>query len=56
MWQTKYAAAVPKNLGLVLNFWPCSEGYFLSGRPWSVIGIINDSVLTRNAMLQINLK
>ena len=31
MWQTKYAAAIPKNLGLGLNFWPCSEGYFLSG-------------------------
>ena len=33
MWQTKYAAAIPKNLGLGLNFRPCSEGYFLSGRP-----------------------
>jgi hypothetical protein len=31
--QTKYALAVPKNLGLGLNFRPCSEGYFLSGRP-----------------------
>ena len=29
----KYALAVPKNLGLGLNFRPCSEGYFLSGRP-----------------------
>ena len=36
MWQTKYAAAIPKNLGLGLNFRPCSEGYFLSGRPLSV--------------------
>ena len=36
MWQTKYALAVPKNLGLGLNFWPCSEGNFFSGRPWSV--------------------
>ena len=36
VWQTKYAATVPKNLGLGLNFWPCSEGYFLSGRPQSV--------------------
>ena len=26
-------AAIPKNLGLGLNFRPCSEGYFLSGRP-----------------------
>ena len=36
MWQTKYASAVPKNLGVGVNFWPCSEGYFLSGRPYSV--------------------
>ena len=36
MWQTKYASAVPKNLGLGLNFQPCREGYFLSGRPQSV--------------------
>jgi hypothetical protein len=31
MWQTKYASAVPKNLGLI--FRPCREGYFLSGCP-----------------------
>ena len=37
MWQTKYAATIPKNLGLGLNFGPCSEGYFLSGRPYSVV-------------------
>ena len=36
MWQTKYAAAIPKNLGLGLNFRPCSEGFFLSGCPQSV--------------------
>ena len=30
MWQTKYASAVPKNLGLGLNFRPCSEDFFLS--------------------------
>ena len=36
MWQTKYAAAIPKNLGVGVNFWPCSEGYFLSGPPQSV--------------------
>ena len=35
MWQTKYALAAPKNLGVGVNFWPCSEGYFLSGRLWS---------------------
>ena len=28
-----YASAVPNNLGLGLNFWPCSGGNFLSGRP-----------------------
>ena len=27
MWQTKYASAAPKNLGLGLNFWLCSEGW-----------------------------
>ena len=26
-------AAIPKNLGLLLSFGLCSEGYFLSGRP-----------------------
>ena len=36
MWQTKYAATIPKNLGLGLSFRPCSEGYFLSGLPQSV--------------------
>ena len=37
MWQTKYASAVPKNLGLGLNFRLCSEGYFLSGCLQSVV-------------------
>ena len=37
MWQTKYALAVPKNLGVGMNFRPCSEGYFLSGRLQSVV-------------------
>jgi hypothetical protein len=32
MWRTKYASAVPKNLGLGLNFQQCSEGNFLSER------------------------
>ena len=40
MWQTKYAAGIPKNLGVGVNSRPCSEGYFLSGRPYSVIGLI----------------
>ena len=30
MWQTKYALAVSKNLGVGVNFRPCSEGYFFS--------------------------
>jgi hypothetical protein len=33
MWQTKYALAVAKNLGVGVNFGSCSEGYFLYGRP-----------------------
>ena len=37
MWQTKYASAIPKNLGLELNFWPCSKSYLLTGRPQSVV-------------------
>ena len=38
MWQTKYAAAVPKNLGLGLNFWPCSAISSLGVRsPWNVL-------------------
>ena len=43
MWQTKYASAVPKNLGLELNFRPCSEGYFLYGRPKSVAAVMSDA-------------
>ena len=37
MWQTKYASAVPKDLGLGFDFRPCSEGNFLNGRPQSVV-------------------
>ena len=37
MWQTKYASAVPKNLGLGVDFWPCSEGELLTVRPQSVV-------------------
>ena len=33
MWQTKYASAVPINLGLGFDFWPCSDGDFLTWRP-----------------------
>jgi hypothetical protein len=38
MWQTKYATAVPNNLRVGFDFWPCSEGDFLTGRPKSVDG------------------
>ena len=37
MWQTKYALAVPKNLGVGVDFRPCSEGDFLTGHPLSVM-------------------
>ena len=33
MWQTKYASAVPKNLGVGVDFGPYSEDDFLTGRP-----------------------
>ena len=36
MCQAKYASAVPKNLGVGVDFRPCSEGNFLTGRPQSV--------------------
>ena len=36
-WQTKYASAVPKNLGLGGEFWPCSESNFLNRCPQSVV-------------------
>ena len=36
MRQTKYASAVPKNLGLGFDFRPCSGGDFLTGRPYLV--------------------
>ena len=29
----KYASAVPKNLGVGVDFRPCSEGDFLTGSP-----------------------
>ena len=37
MWQIKYASAVPKNLGVGVDFRPCSEDNLLTGRPLSVI-------------------
>ena len=38
MWQTKYASAVHKNSGVGVDFRPCSEDDFLTGRPQSVMG------------------
>ena len=37
--QTTYALAVPKNLGVGIDFWLCSEGNFLSGlrSPWLAV-------------------
>ena len=29
--------AVPKDFGVGVDFWPCSDGDFLTGRPLSVI-------------------
>ena len=33
MLQTKYASAVPKDLGVGVDFWPCNKSDFLIGRP-----------------------
>ena len=41
MQQTKYALAVPKNWGVGVDFQLCSEGNFLTGRLYSVLGVIN---------------
>ena len=42
MWQTKYASAVPKNLRLGIDFRPCIECDFLTGRPQSVHCIVEN--------------
>ena len=36
MWQTKYSSVVPKNLGVGVDFWPCSAGDFLTRHLYSV--------------------
>ena len=33
MWKTKYASAIPKNVGVGVDFRPCSEGDFPTRRP-----------------------
>ena len=50
MWQTKCALAVPKNLGLGLDFWPCSED-IRSPCPIQLEEIINSNV--KNALVQV---
>ena len=51
MWQTKYASAVPKNLGVGVNFRPFSECYFLSGRPQSVTHTFDSEVFLHSWLL-----
>ena len=44
MWHTKYASAVPKNLGVGVSFSPSGESYFLSVRPYSVVHAARESL------------
>ena len=44
MWQTNYASAVPKILGVGVDFRPCSEGNFLTGRLYSMEKFIHEAV------------
>ena len=53
MWQTNYALAVPKNLGLVFDFKPCSEGYNLTGRPKSVAVHICTNALCNDYLREV---
>ena len=39
MWQTKYAWAVPKNLGLGLTFWPYSENPYSAVKTIFSLGV-----------------
>ena len=51
MWQTKYASAILKNLGVGVDFRPCSEGDFLTRRPQSVVF---RGVLTASSSAQLS--
>ena len=51
MWQTKYALTVPKNLGVRVNFRPCSEDYYLSGHLWVLFGGAFDLQRLKNQSL-----
>ena len=60
MWQTKYASAVPKNLGVGVDFRLFSKGDFLSGRLESVVVAItclvkNDLVMMVHILQDITL-
>ena len=48
MWQTKYALAIPKDLGVGVDFRPRSEDDFLTGRPYSVVSDIPEDVEASN--------
>ena len=61
MWQTKYALAVPKNLGVVpknlevgVDFWPCSEGDFLTWLPYSLLPYKHLHIIYKPSMLKKN--
>ena len=41
MWQTKYAWAVLKNLGVKVNFRPCSEDFLFPQWAYVVRDLIN---------------
>ena len=46
MWHTKYASAIPKNLGF--DFRPCSKGDFLMGHPQSMVYILQNKMDSRH--------
>ena len=54
MWQTKYASVVPKNLVVGVDFWLCSEGNFLTGRPQSVTKRMSSSTYNIDKLFFIN--
>ena len=51
MWQTKYALAVPTNLGLGFDFRPCSEGNFLTECPYSVAMLMLKALVFKEEVL-----
>ena len=56
MWQMKYASAVPIDLGLGFDFWPCSEGNFLtvrSGFPANCLGQMWQSEMFSQELQQL---